>query len=339
MAALSAWQRSPVRTPFRVRTHRCGELVQRGLLPAIAACWIWGFAFVGPLILSDWPGLAVAAGRYIAYGLASLLTLVLLWKRGRARLDERRIWRDALLLTLSGNLLYYALLSISVQKAGYVMPTLIIGLLPVTVSLAGRLREGRGFSLRYLWALVLILAGLWLAHTPKVDEVATADTLDEQLGIACAFGSLALWTMYGVMNGERLRRHPGVGGLQWSSLQGTAALPFALLLFAMATPSRPWARPDWGLFVAVGLFLGLATSWAANALWNRASGLLQASLLGQMIVFETIAGIVYGAVWSKALPAATVIIGTLVLVAGVIVALSERPQSTAIPASKPSNPS
>ncbi len=307
--------------------------MSRGLLPAIAACWIWGFAFVGPLLLSDWPGLAVAAGRYIAYGLASLLTLALLWKRGRARLDEPAIWRDALLLTLSGNLLYYALLSVAVQKAGYVMPTLIIGLLPVTVSLAGRLREGRGFSLRYVWALLLILAGLWLAHMPKAGEVAAASSADETLGIACAFGSLALWTMYGVMNGQRMRLYPGIGGLQWSSLQGTAALPFALLLFALSTPSEPWSRPDWGLFVAVGLFLGVATSWAANALWNRASTQLDASLLGQMIVFETIAGIVYGAVWTRAVPAPTIIAGTVVLVIGVIVALSERQQAAVIPVS------
>jgi len=307
--------------------------VKPGLLPAIAACWIWGFAFVGPLILSDWPGLAVAAGRYIAYGLASLLTLALLWKRGRARLGERHIWRDALLLTLSGNLLYYALLSVAVQKAGYVMPTLIIGLLPVTVSLAGRLRDGQGFSMRYVWALLLIVAGLLLAQRSKLDGVSAAISSDERLGIACAFGSLALWTMYGVMNGERMRRYPDIGGLQWSSLQGTAALPFALLLFAMSTPSEPWNRPDWSLFIAIGLFLGLATSWAANALWNIASTRMNASLLGQMIVFETIAGIVYGAIWSKALPAATVIAGTVVLVAGVIVALSERPRPVAIPTS------
>jgi len=304
--------------------------VSRGLLPAIAACWIWGFAFVGPLILGDWPGLAVAAGRYVAYGLASLLTLALLWTRGSRPLDCR-IWRDALLLTLSGNLLYYALLSLAVQKAGYVMPTLIIGLLPVTVSLVGRLRERQPMSRRYLWALLLILAGLWLAHTPHVDEAAAATSGDQRIGLVCAFGSLALWTFYGVMNGERMRRYPQIGGLQWSSLQGTAALPFALLLFAASAPAQPWNRPDWALFVAVGLFLGLATSWAANALWNRASTRLPASLLGQMIVFETIAGIVYGALWSSAVPAAPVIAGTLLLVGGVIVALSERPPLPAMP--------
>ncbi len=304
-----------------------------GLLPAIAACWIWGFAFIGPLLLPDWPALAVAAGRYISYGLASLLTLVLLARAPTATPSPPRAWRDALLLTLSGNLLYYALLSVAVRNAGYVLPTLIIGLLPVTVSLAGRLRHRQRPGPRDAASLGLIVIGLWLTQPPFVAMAGPASRAAFVAGIACAIGALLLWTVYGVLNGERMRAHPGIGGLQWSALQGTAALPFALLLFAAAAPAQPWARPDWPRFVAVGLFLGLAASWAANALWNRASGRLEPALLGQMIVFETIAGIVYGALWSGVAPPAAVVAGTALLVAGVIVALSERPTPVTLSAS------
>lgn len=304
-----------------------------GLLPAIAACWIWGLAFIGPLLLPDWPALAVAAGRYISYGLASLLTLVLLARAPAATPSPPQAWRDALLLTLSGNLLYYALLSVAVRNAGYVLPTLIIGLLPVTVSLAGRLRHRQRPGPRDAASLGLIVIGLWLAQPPFVAMASPASRAAFVAGIACAIGALLLWTVYGVLNGERMRAYPGIGGLQWSALQGTAALPFALLLFAAAAPAQPWARPDWARFVAVGLFLGLAASWAANALWNRASGRLEPALLGQMIVFETIAGIVYGALWSGVAPPAAVVAGTALLVAGVIVALSERPTPVTLSAS------
>lgn len=304
-----------------------------GLLPAIAACWIWGLAFIGPLLLPDWPALAVAAGRYISYGLASLLTLVLLARAPAATPSPPQAWRDALLLTLSGNLLYYALLSVAVRNAGYVLPTLIIGLLPVTVSLAGRLRHRQRPGPRDAASLGLIVIGLWLAQPPFVAMASPASRAAFVAGIACAIGALLLWTVYGVLNGERMRAYPGIGGLQWSALQGTAALPFALLLFAAAAPAQPWARPDWPRFVAVGLFLGLAASWAANALWNRASGRLEPALLGQMIVFETIAGIVYGALWSGVAPPAAVVAGTALLVAGVIVALSERPTPVTLSAS------
>lgn len=320
--------------------------LRTGLLYAVIACCGWGFAFVGPLILGHWPGLAVAAGRYIAYGLGSIVTLAVLARRGTARLREPRLWRDAVLLTLSGNLLYYGFLSVAVQKAGYVMPTLIIGLLPVTASLFGRVRTRSPITARYAWALLLILGGLWLAHAPDAPNAPRAgggfaqpDTgsADYALGIGCAFVSLALWTVYGVINSERLNANPGLSGVQWSSLQGVASLPFALLLFAVSRPSAAASptvpAPDWTLFIAISLVLGLVTSWASNAFWNMASTRLPPSLLGQMIVFETIAGIAYGAVWSHALPSWTVLAGTLVLVAGVVVAISERaPSALAEPA-------
>jgi len=310
--------------------------MRAGILYAVIACCGWGFAFVGPLILGDWPGLAVAAGRYIAYGLGSAITLAILASRGRAHLNRPTLWRDATLLTLSGNLLYYAFLSISVQKAGYVMPTLIIGLLPVTVSLFGRLRARLPVTTRYAWALMLILGGLWLAHSPTASETRVAATTasaasahEYAIGIACAFASLALWTVYGVINTERLKANRDVGGLQWSSLQGSASLPFALLLF-VATPVPEHSREDWTLFVLISLVLGLITSWAANAFWNMASVRVPPSLLGQLIVFETIAGIAYGAIWSSALPSVTVLAGAAILVAGVIVAISEKARTGAL---------
>jgi len=303
-----------------------------GLLYVVLACCGWGFAFVGPLILGDWPGLVVAAGRYVAYGLVSVVMLQF-GRRGSASLRTPRVWRDATLLTLSGNLLYYAFLSIAVQKAGYVMPTLIIGLLPVTVSLLGRIRARRAPSVRYVGALLSILGGLWLAHAPPPQslEHSAPSAADYALGVGCALASLLLWTIYGVVNTERLKANPGIDGVQWSSLQGAAALPFALMLF-VATPRLPHAAADWGLFVVVSLILGLITSWAANALWNIASTQLPPSLLGQMIVFETIAGIAYGAVWSRALPETAVLAGAVILVAGVVLAISEPPVPAAQPA-------
>jgi len=311
-----------------------------GLLYAVLACAGWGFAFVGPLILGPWPGLAVAAGRYIAYGLASAVALALLYHRSRPP-HRPGLWRQATALTLTGNLLYYALLSVSVQKAGYVMPTLIIGLLPVTVSLAGRWRSRQAPSARYALALLLILGGLWLAHERPpagADDLVRA-TSDEVLGLACAFLSLALWTFYGIANSECLRGRPGTSGVEWASLQGVAALPFALILFVGSTGTSTSPIPqDWTAFIVVSVVLGLITSWAANTLWNMASTRLRPSLLGQMIVFETIAGIGYGALHAGRWPAATVLVGTALLIAGVVVAISEPAPAVGAAQADPTTP-
>jgi len=291
--------------------------VNAGIVYAVLACAGWGFAFIGPVLLHAWPAAAVAAGRYIAYGLWSLLSLLVLRARQGARPFDGRKWRAAMLLTLAGNLLYYVLLSISLQRAGVILPTLIIGLLPVTVSLAGRLRAGQKLSAVYLLALLLILAGLWLANRPQPGALQGPDPL----GLLYAFGSLALWTVYGVLNADWLKAHPQVGGVEWSSLQGVGALPFALLLFA-ADPGTP-GEGGWTLFLGISLGLGVLTSWAANAAWNLASQRLPAGLLGQLIVFETVFGIGYGAVWAGAWPPLTVLTGAGLLIAGVVIAIRE----------------
>jgi len=296
--------------------------MRQGLVYATLASCAWGLAFVGPLILLDWPGLAVASGRYVAYGIGSVLTLFALARRGRARANEPALWRDATLLTLSGNLLYYVLLSVAVQRAGYVMPTLIVGLLPVTVSLFGRWRSRQPLTARYLLALALILVGLWLARTPGAAGP-LVNSHDYTIGVACAFGSLALWTVYGVVNGERMRLHRISSGLQWSSLQGVASLPFALAMLSTTVPAQ--APPSgWLRFVLICAVLGLIASWAANTLWHRACQLLPASLLGPVIVTETIAGIVYGALWTGAWPGSKVLLGAAVLIIGIVVAVFER---------------
>jgi drug/metabolite transporter (DMT)-like permease len=298
--------------------------VNPGVLFAVAACAGWGFAFVGPQILGAWPAAAVAAGRYIAYGVWSLGTLAVLRLRHGAAPPEAGKWRMALLLTLSGNLLYYVLLSAAVQRAGVYLPTLIIGLLPVTVSMVGRLRARQPLTPAYALALSLIVAGLWLANRPAgTADAGSADLL----GVLYAFAALTLWTVYAAFNTEWLQAHPRVSGLEWSSLQGAAALPFALALFAAAPQAPPAA--SWTAFLTVSAILGVVTSWAANAAWNLASTRLAPSLLGQMIVFETIFGIAYGALWSGTPPALPVLAGTALLTAGVVVALRERPLAAA----------
>lgn len=291
--------------------------MKAGILYAVLACAGWGFAFIGPLLLRDWPAADVAAGRYIAYGLWSLLSLGLVRLRHGPQPFDAKKWLAALLLTLSGNLLYYVLLSVALQRSGVILPTLIIGLLPVTVSLAGRMRAGQGLTPAYLLALLLIVAGLWLANRPQPGALGAPDAL----GLLCAFGSLALWTVYGVINADWLRAHPGVGGVEWSSLQGAAALPFALLLFA-ATPGRLGGE-HWPLFLGVSLGLGVVTSWAANAAWNLASQRVPGGLLGQLIVFETVFGIGYGAAWAGAWPSLTVLAGAALLIGGVVIAIRE----------------
>ena len=287
----------------------------KGLLWACIACALWGFAFVGPVMLADVPPTLVAAGRYLAYGITSLIAL----GASGAVWQSRRVWRDAALLALLGNLLYFVFLSAALQRAGVVLPTLIIGMLPVTIPLAACLVEGRRPNGYQLSGFALTVIGTLLA-VPHADGSAAPDVLG---GVLCALVSLSVWTAYALINARILRRHAGVNGQAWSGLQGAASVPFALLLAGTAG-TAVFHTMDWTRFLVVSLTLGVLCSWLANGLWNAASLHLPATQLGPLLVVELLAGLLYGRIWSGTPWPLLTWIGATLLVIGVLLAVRDR---------------
>jgi drug/metabolite transporter (DMT)-like permease len=56
--------------------------------------------------------------------------------------------------------------------------------------------------------------------------------------------------------------------------------------------------------VAVVTGVALAASIVGNAFWNRMSRLLPLTMVGQMILFETLFALLYGFLWERRLPTA-----------------------------------
>lgn len=73
------------------------------------------------------------------------------------------------------------------------------------------------------------------------------------------------------------------------------------------------------LFISLMLLTGLAASWLGTLLWNKASHLLPAALVGQLIVFETLAALCYAFIWYQRLPNTFEILGIVLLVGGVLI--------------------
>ena len=283
-----------------------------GTLFAIAACALWGFAFVGPLLLSSTPPVVIAAGRYLAYGLTSLAALSLL---GGLR-QPLAVWGEALGLSLFGMVLYFVALSAALHKAGVVLPTLIIGMLPISIPLAACLLARRAPSLLQFLGFALTLLGTWLAR-PQGSLVAGNEVL---MGTLLAVFSLLVWTFYALINSRLLqRRKAEITAQQWSALQGVACLPFVPLLMALGGTGF-WAVQG-SQWLLVSLVLGVLCSWLANGLWNAASTRLGAQQLGPLIVVETLAGLLYGRLWSGQPWDGVVWLGAALLLAGVLLAL------------------
>ncbi len=317
-----------------------------GLSAALGAGLLWGLVFLTPLVLHDYPGFMLAVGRYLAFG---VLALGLAWfdRRTLARLD-RADWIEAAKLALIGNLLYYATLASAIQLAGAPVPTLIIGTLPVVIAVSANLldrRRGGGEDgapwVKLALPLVLILGGLFAVHAENAAPSSEGGGTDYLVGLGFALCALACWTWYPIRNSRWLRaRGPGLSRA-WATAQGLATLPVAVLAglaywgwdsqFAGVDTRFGWPLgPRPMPFVAMCLLLGLAASWLGTLLWNKASQLLPAALVGQLIVFETLAALLYAFIWYGRWPTLAESAGIALLILGVIggVRVFSRPGAT-----------
>jgi drug/metabolite transporter (DMT)-like permease len=314
-----------------------------GTLFALAAGSMWGLVFITPLLLPEYPAAMQSFGRYLAFG---LIALPLGWlDRRRLATLSRADWIEALKLALIGNIVYYLFLASSIQRAGAPLPTMIIGTLPVVIAISSNLRDhrrdGRLPWLRLLPSLALIAAGIGLVNQVEIAQLRgdpSADVARYALGALLAIGAVVCWTWYPLRNADWLRAHKGRSPGTWATAQGIATLPLALLGsgawwawsaaggsgFPMPFGPRP------AFFVGLMLTIGLLASWLGTLCWNEASQRLPTTLVGQLIVFETLSALLYAFMLRGHPPAPATLAGIALLVGGVIWALRVRPQPAVV---------
>lgn len=303
-----------------------------GFLCALGAGLMWGLVFVAPLMLPDYPGLVLSFGRYVGFGLIALIPAY--FDRRRIAALTREDWIAALKLSLVGNILYYAALATGIQLADAPLPAMLIGTLPVIISIFSNWSPGHP-SEAVAWkrlapSLLIILVGLLLVNAGELAHLDGKRSIsDYVLGCFITLGALAAWTWYPIMNARHLKQHPQIGSSTWSTVQGLATLPLALVgfagygLYVAATgndfefPLGPRPSP----FIGLMLTLGLCASWLGTMLWNKASQHLPTSLAGQLIVFETLSALLYAFIWRGAAPALSVIAGIALLCLGVMLGM------------------
>jgi drug/metabolite transporter (DMT)-like permease len=312
-----------------------------GTLFALAAGLMWGLVFVAPLMLPDYPAALLTVGRYLAFGLVALPLAAMDWRglRGLSRAD----WLEAFKLSAIGNFLYYLCLSAAIQRAGGPLPTVIIGTLPVVIAICSNLRDherdGHLPWLRLAPSLLLIAAGIGLVNQVELAALAGLAGAPELRryaeGALLAVAAVACWTWYPIRNADWLRAHGDRSPRAWATAQGLVTLPMALLGLASLPllPAAGWLSADFGLplgprpwaFVGLMLAVGLCASWLGTLCWNEASQRLPTSLVGQLIVFETLSALAYAFALRGHPPEALTLAGIALLVVGVLWALRVKP--------------
>ena len=334
-----------------------------GTVFALAAGLLWGLVFIGPLLLPDYPAALQTFGRYLAFG---LIALPLAWL-DRARINQlsRADWLEAGKLGLVGNIIYYGFLSSAISRAGGPLPTMIIGTLPVVIAVSSNLRDaqrdGRLPWARLVPSLLLIGAGIACVNQAELAHLRANPQVDLQaytLGALLALGAVACWTWYPLRNADWLRAHPDRSPRAWATAQGVTTLPLALLgygvfwvwtsatttaatsltpgalgLSSAALLSMPFSMPFGPrplVFVGLMVAIGLLSSWLGTLCWNEASQRLPTALVGQLIVFETLAALGYALLLRGSMPPWLTGLGVLLLVAGVSWALRIKPEPVAL---------
>jgi drug/metabolite transporter (DMT)-like permease len=299
-----------------------------GFLCALGAGLLWGLVFVTPLLLGDYPGSVLSFGRYVGFG---LIVLIPAWlDRERILRLRRADWMAALKLSLVGNILYYAALATAIQLADAPLPAMLIGTLPVVISIFSNLSPGHASETvawrRLIPSLIVISAGLMLVNASELAHLDGRRSLaDYLLGCGIAIGAVAAWTWYPMMNARHLKQHPEIRSSTWATAQGLTTLPLALLGFIgygawNALAGSPYAYPLGprpAMFIGMMLLLGLCASWLGTMLWNKASQRLPTSLAGQLIVFETLSALLYAFILRGAMPSLQVLSGIALLCIGV----------------------
>ncbi|HRK40025.1 MAG TPA: DMT family transporter [Burkholderiaceae bacterium] len=297
-----------------------------GILAGLAAGALWGMVFVAPLTVPGFAAEDFAVWRYLACGAFSMGMLCVPLLRGRrVVLPTRQQAVAAMWLTLLGYTGYYLLLVLAIERAGSVLPTLIIGTIPIWVMVLGK---PHGVSWRGLLpGLVLTMAGLVLMmQMPHGSGVATgegAQGVGFWTGIALAVAAMVSWTAYALLNAAWLRRHPEVSSANWASWSGVAAGVGALCLWPwLGTPVQDlMQKPDLLLFLLVCGATGIGAAWVASVAWNVASRRLSPSLAGQLIVSETVFGVVYAYAWAGRWPSALEMSACLLFVLGILASI------------------
>lgn len=294
-----------------------------GVVCGIGAGALWGLVFLAPALVHEFGPVWLTIGRYLFYGLFSACLIAPLWRRLLPLLG-RREWVALGWLALAGNVLYYLLLSSAVQLGGIAMTSLVIGFLPVAVTIVGSRHQGAVPLRRLVPSLLLCAAGALCIGWQALDVPEGGSAARQLAGLACGIGALVSWTCYAVGNRRWLTRLEQVSVHEWNLLTGvmTCALtlllvPFALWFFGESHDGMEWAKLA-GVSAGVALF----ASMIGNALWNRMSRLLPLTLVGQMILFETLFALVYGFLWERRLPTALETAAFALVVSSVISCLA-----------------
>lgn len=260
--------------------------------------------------------------RFAAFGVASIAGLVALRFNPLRRLG-RADWLRVCVLGLLGNVLFDLVAAQAIQMSGPTPVAPVIGTLPVAIAVVANVRRRAVAWGRLPPPLAAILAGVVIVTLGAADTHATSGGAAAAAGVGLAVVGLVSWLAYALLNAEWLNARTGMGPLVWTCLTGLGTLIVPVPTVAVGLAPRPdalapAAGASIGELLMWGAVIGLGSTYAATWLWNGASSRLPATLLGYLIVSETLFAMLYACVFSLRAPSVAELVSATFIIGGVV---------------------
>lgn len=301
-----------------------------GIIAGLTTGALWGLTFVAPRAVTPFNEYDLAVGRYFIFGLVSILLMILpAFRPTGINLKDATI---AMLLGGVGYIFYFLATAFAVNLSGAAIPPLVIGLMPVILAIAGNI-SAPAVSARSLYLpLALILAGILVVNFGGLSRAeVTGNKTDLIFGIILSFVALIIWVAYGWVNSVVLRRENAPAALPWACLQGVgSAIGSSLLFVWMISTGNSYAFENFSFklsdydsynFLIWCLLMGIIGSWVATWCWSIASEKLPLAITAQLIVAETIFGLIFGFIYENRLPHLTEYFGGSLQILGIMATL------------------
>jgi drug/metabolite transporter (DMT)-like permease len=295
-----------------------------GIFAGLAAGALWGLTFVAPRAVLPYTEVDIGVLRYLAFGLTSLALMAASKKFRPGPMTSQRM-AQALWLGLSGFVIYYLCVALSVSLAGPAIAPLVIGALPLTLAIYGNWQDRTVTWRNLAGPLLMIGSGLAVINVSAFQTTVSPEQKSMlALGVALAVLGHIVWFLYAISNAKAMRAADAPGILGWTSLQGLGAAAGIIPLLILA-PLMGWSKvPELGFAGHEGqrlliwaLVLGVIASWVAQYFWSVASNKLPLALSAQLIVSETIFALIYGFTFEGRWPHAAEWAGSALLITGV----------------------
>lgn len=274
----------------------------KGLIYATFACLLWGATYVTPSLASTFSAPEVLLGRYLAFGVFSLLFLMKKTIRSKVEFKNLPPLKVIIILALVGFFLYDLIGIMNIRFNGSEAVGLIYGvtllMFPVFMNLIAQKKwparidllnilfpfcgllileweiAGSIFEGNWIigWGIAIAQGILWVYFTRKMsfftkslpDSENTAGNTIVMIGVACLLLSLVGW-LYFIF-----------------SINGSPVVY-----------ARAHSFDEWMFFAAASLLSGIGTNWLATHLWCIASLRLPYQILSNLLLADVAAGKIY----------------------------------------------